>query len=106
MKILKLLILCFVILISFMAGYCWKYLFKEQLVYELKKPLIIESLESKDKCCLPAGTLLYHDWSPGEGGFNTFRVYVNIFGPSPQLHPVDKRGLIAPLMANTVSTTR
>lgn len=99
MNLIKISIIITVVIVSFSAGYLYHKFPKKELVYELKKPLRLETKDKTKDYYLPVGTLLYYYWQPGEGGFATYRVYVDLFGPTPELKLTDKRGLIAPLTA-------
>lgn len=99
MQALKLIGKLIVIVAVFFAGYLYNKIPKRELTYELKTPLRLETNDKTKDYYLPAGTLLYYHWQPGEGGFATYRVYIDLYGPAPELKLTDKRGLIAPLTA-------
>ena len=89
-----------VCLISFCFGYFIRgenLLVRDQ-VHRLASPLAV-SYEGASGF-LPAGTPLYLDWQPGEGGFERYRIYVNVFGAPLQTYPTEKLGEIAPLVTD------
>ena len=98
MKTISLVFLMVVLVaISFIAGYYARYWIKTESIYELEKPLRITTKNPDDVYLLPAGTALYLDWQPPEGGFERYRIYVNVHGAAFPVKKVEKFNLIIPL---------
>ncbi len=99
MSIIKNIVIILLLVISFFVGYFYRGMPKKEYIYELKKPLKVATNNESGNYFLPPGTLLYLDWQPGEGGFDLYRVYINVFGPPLKVILTEKRGLIAPITA-------
>lgn len=95
-KILMTLLLCAV---SFLAGYFLRGIKKYEQVHRLEKPLRITTDDPKANYVLPPGTVLYLDAQPPEGGFDQYRIYINVFGKPLETVPTARKGEIAPLTA-------
>ncbi len=87
------------ILIAFSIGYFLRGYPKKDSQYILKKPLRIVTNKKTDEYYLPPETTLYLDWIPPEGGFNRYRLYLNIHGPDLEMQETEKRGEINPMTA-------
>lgn len=99
MNVIRIVIIITIVVVAFISGYFYHKLPKRELVYKLKDTLRLETNDKSKDYYLPAGTVLYLDWQPGEGGFDRYRIYINLFGPTPELKLSNKRGLIVPLTA-------
>jgi hypothetical protein len=94
----KLLIITLVICLgSFISGYFVRGLGMFERIHALQKPLRI-TIDDLDKYfALPSGTILYLDSEPSEGGYDRYRVYINVFGRPLETSPTPKINYIAPL---------
>jgi hypothetical protein len=82
---------------SFVAGYFVRGLGLFEGVYTLQKPLRITTDDPDNFFALPSGTVLYLDSEPKEGGYDRYRVYINVFGRHLETSPTPKLNYIAPL---------
>lgn len=102
-KIMKYFLFFVALAVAFGCGYLLQFLPKKYLVYELTKPLEIEterSNQERKKYFLPPGTVLYFEPTSGDAEFEGFRIYLNMFGPPLPLKETEKRGLITSLSSN------
>ncbi len=96
MNIIRIVVVIFVILGAFILGYFYCALPKREFVYELKKPLHIESNDKTHEYYLPPGTVLFYEDTFPEG-FIMYRVYIDVHGYPFRLKKAERKGLKAPL---------
>lgn len=65
----------------------------------LEHPLILSTDDPDAKYQLPPGTTLVLAKRPREGGYDVYKVYINVFGPTLPLEKSEKPWSISPLTA-------
>ena len=93
-KLVATVLLCGVCMLF---GYYMRDWLGSEYVFTLEKPLRIVTDRKSDSYLLPPGTVLYRDNVPKEGGFDRYRVYVNVFGTPLKAVKSPVKGQIEPL---------